>query len=67
MTGHLLPEELDWIEVFTVAIDAFARLPEAHPADLAEAIPHFHALQNIVMARAAVRAHPDRFTPLERA
>jgi hypothetical protein len=31
-----------------------------HPADLDEVVFHVHALQRIVMQRAAMRAHPDR-------
>lgn len=34
-------------------------LPECHHSDAAEIILHIHAIQNAVMARAAVRAHPD--------
>lgn len=29
--------------------------------DLAEAVHHIHALQNVVMAQAAARAYPDEF------
>lgn len=29
-------------------------------ADLAELIPHIHAIQHTVMAQAAARAYPDR-------
>lgn len=34
-------------------------LPECHPADATELVLHIHAIQNMVMARAAVRAHPE--------
>ena len=40
---------------------AFAALPQAHPADLDEVVFHVHALGRIVLARAAVRAHPERW------
>jgi hypothetical protein len=43
------------------AINAIHALPVCHPADYAEMVPHFHAIQEKVMARAAVRAHPDIF------
>lgn len=34
-------------------------LPECHPADMQEIVAHVHAIQNAVMARAAVRAHEE--------
>jgi hypothetical protein len=37
-------------------------LPECHPADAREIVLHIHAIQNAIMARAAVRAHPHDFT-----
>jgi hypothetical protein len=36
-------------------------LPPVHPSDMQDIVFHVHAIQNIVMARAAVRAHPDEF------
>lgn len=35
--------------------NALCRLPEEHPDDLLEARVHFHAIQNIVLARPAER------------
>ena len=40
---------------------AFWSLPSYHPSDRAEFTFHVHALQNIIMAREAVRAAPDVF------
>jgi hypothetical protein len=40
---------------------AFKELPQAHPADLDEVAFHVHALGRIVLARAAVRAHPEHW------
>lgn len=39
----------------------FGMLDVMHTADLQEFMVHIHALQNIVMARAAMRSHPERF------
>lgn len=40
---------------------AFKELPQAHPADLDEVAFHVHTLGRIVLARAAVRAHPEHW------
>jgi len=40
---------------------AFSRLEQLHPSDGEEFVFHIHALQNIVVARAAVRAYPEVF------
>ena len=40
---------------------AFKELPQAHPAELDEVVFHVHALGRIVLARAAVRAHPEHW------
>ncbi|TML68241.1 MAG: hypothetical protein E6G14_10330 [Actinobacteria bacterium] len=44
-------------EVFT----RFQELPQAHPADLDEMAFHVHAIGRIVLARAAIRAHPEHW------
>jgi hypothetical protein len=36
-------------------------LPQAHPSDLDEVAFHVHALGRIVLARAAIRAHPEHW------
>jgi hypothetical protein len=40
---------------------AFRELPQAHPADLDELVFHVHAIGRIVLARAAIRAHPEHW------
>jgi hypothetical protein len=40
---------------------AFKELPQAHPSDLDEVVFHVHALSRIVLARAAIRAHPEHW------
>lgn len=42
----------------------FVGLPEHHSSDVDEWRVHVHAMQNLLMARAAVRAYPGVFTPL---
>jgi hypothetical protein len=39
----------------------FKELPQAYPADLDEVAFHVHALGRIVLARAAIRAHPEHW------
>jgi hypothetical protein len=56
----LAPEELDALAMPGQFYRAFKALPQVHPADLEEVVFHVHALQRIVMQRAAMRAHPDR-------
>lgn len=36
-------------------------MPMYHPSDMPEWVHHMHALQNIVMARQAVREEPEFF------
>lgn len=61
MTTGLTPGELAALDRLTETINAIHDLPECHPADYAELVPHFHAIQEKIMARAAVRAHPNVF------
>lgn len=60
-TAGLTEEELDVLARLGAAYDAFEALPQAHPSDHDEVVFHVHAIGRIVMARAAVRAHPDRW------
>lgn len=57
----LTKQERDALGLFAKAIKAIFELPECHPSDSIELVAHAHAIQNAVMARAAVRAH-DEFT-----
>lgn len=43
---------------------AFFGLPGHHPSDKQEWAHEMHLLQQRVMCRVAVRAHPDYFTPM---
>lgn len=61
----LTDQEQAALDKLTEAINAIHALPECHPADYSEMVPHFHAIQNAIMARAAVRAHPDAFRATE--
>jgi hypothetical protein len=56
----LAPDELEALTIPGKFYRALQALPQVHPADLEEAAFHVHALQRIVMQRAAMRAHPDR-------
>ena len=60
----LTQEELDAGDLLTDAQYAFEALPEIHPKDEKDADLHFRALHNIIMSRAAIRAHPDEFKHL---
>jgi hypothetical protein len=54
-------EEIAALEKLAVAIRAIRALVVVHPADHNELTLHFHAIQEKIMARAAVRAHPELF------
>ena len=57
----LTPEEIEVAKLAGQFFLAFKELPQAHPADLDEAAFHVHALGRIVLARAAIRAHPEHW------
>ncbi len=61
----LTDAEREVLESFASAWRLFALLPRRHPDELSEARAHLHALQQTLMARAAVRAYPDLFTSIE--
>jgi hypothetical protein len=61
MKVEMEPDEIDVVEQLAEAWASFLRLPDHHPADRPEFCAAIHACQNIVMARAAVRARPDIF------
>jgi hypothetical protein len=60
-TAGLTEDELDVLTRLGSTYYAFEALPQAHPSDHDEVVFHVHAIGRIVMARAAVRAHPDRW------
>lgn len=53
--------ELAVVEALADAFIVWRQLDEYHPNDAPDFVSHIHALQHIVMSRAAVRAHPDVF------
>lgn len=61
---RLTEDEWRVLDHLTAAHNAFAALPEHHPNDLSEWAQEVHHLQHRVMSRAAIRAQPERFTPL---
>lgn len=44
------------LDVTSNVATAFSRLPELHPSDLEDVVRHVHAIQNIILARAAFPA-----------
>ena len=57
---RLTDEELEVVNHIGAAYRAFAELPVYHPADMDEFVRHVHEMGRIVLARSAVRAHPER-------
>jgi len=57
----MTPQEIDVVTKLANSWIAFHKLPVMHPSDRAEFVHHVHALQNIVMARDAVRSTPGFF------
>ena len=58
----LTPEEIEVAKLAGQVYVKFKELPQAHPSDLDEVISHVHAIQRVVMSRAAIRAHPNHWT-----
>jgi ribosomal protein L4 len=58
----LTPEEVEVAKLAGQVYLRFRALPQAHPSDHEDVIVHVHAIQRIVMARAAIRAHPEHWT-----
>ncbi len=58
---NLSTQELAIIELLADAFVAFHQLPVQHPKDEEEFVAGIHALQALVMARLAVRVHPEIF------
>jgi len=59
MEYGLTPDEQAALRIPGQFFRALQAMPQLHPADLAEAAFHCHALGRIVAMRAAHRAHPD--------
>ena len=49
------------LELTALLWNAFIALPDRHPADAEEMQRDIHNIQHRVMARVAVRAHPEFF------
>lgn len=60
----LTDRERDVLDLLSDASRAFFGLPGHHPSDKQEWAHEMHLLQQRVMCRVAVRAHPDYFTPM---
>ncbi len=57
----LTPEELELCNKLADCYIAFCQLPIQHQNDAREFVSSIHALQKTIMARSAVREHPDVF------
>ena len=60
-TAALTAEEVHVLNLTADLWNAFIRLDNQHPASIQEIAFHLHGIQNAVMARLAVRAHPELF------
>jgi ribosomal protein L4 len=58
----LTPEEIEVTKLAGQVYLRFKELPQAHPSDHDQVVCHVHAIQRIVMTRAAIRAHPEHWT-----
>lgn len=58
---RLTDDEIALVEQFGQWWNAFCELPQMHSSDASDVLFHIHALQRIVMARIAQRAHPEHF------
>lgn len=57
----LTPDEVAIIDALGEVANQISKLPVQHPLDLPETVRDIHDLQNRIMARVAVRAHPRLF------
>jgi hypothetical protein len=58
---RLTDDEIALVKQFGQWWNAFCELPQMHSSDASDVLFHIHALQRIVMARIAQRAHPEHF------
>lgn len=63
MTERLTAQERHALDALALATGYFSGLPDHHPSDAAEWEAGVHRLQEKVMARLAVRTHPETFAP----
>jgi hypothetical protein len=59
--GGLTEEEIAVAKLAGEVFMAFRELPQAHPSERDEVAFHVHAIGRIVLARAAIRAHPEHW------
>jgi hypothetical protein len=59
LPGRLTSNELEMIGRIGDWLHEFCQDPLANSTDIKHAVQHVHALQTMVMARAAKRAHPE--------
>lgn len=59
--GYLTDDEIEVAECAGDVATKFLALEVMHHSDAADVVFHLHAVQNIVMSRAAQRAHPETF------
>ena len=57
----MTPQEQKVLDLTVELWNAFLDLPDQHPHDAPETMRDLHNIQNRLMARVAVRAHPERF------
>lgn len=62
----LTDEELRVLELSAQLYNAIFALGDHHPSDMDELAIDIHRIQNRVMARLAVRAHPNFFVARQR-
>lgn len=55
----LTPEENHAMQMSADLWDAFIKLPVLHHSDQPEFLHHFHAIQNMILARAAYRSYME--------
>jgi hypothetical protein len=55
-------EEMNVITMLTDAYTAFVALPTAHSDDVEMFSTAINSAQNVVMARSAIREHPEEFS-----
>lgn len=60
------PNEMKVMDLLNQTHQAFLDLPIQHPDDQKEWCACVHELQRMLMARVAVRDHPDKFINIER-
>ncbi len=58
--------EIQLTEKIGDCFSEFVKLPVMYPSDLNDVLFHIHALQAIIMKRAAQRQHPETFHTIKK-